>query len=327
MKNVLCMVLMILGVIPKIRAQSNILVSQYYQVMPVFAPSLTGANDFLDIRVGTRQQWVGYEGAPETFFLSGTGTLSLNKSNAHKYNSVRISDMSRYDRNKVKVGVGGYVFRDQLGEFEQVEAMASGATHIPVFRNTYLSLGVSAGFYSTSLDLSKLFVMHPQNDDLYQLYLQKGTDSKYMKLNTGISIYSGRYYLSYSLLNLANKLISGFGYEVEHSPKIIHSIAGGIRLDINSNFEIIPNTYLRYSQNLPFLFDTGFRIRYQQNIYTGISYRNDQSVIALLGFTMKNMYTFGYSYEMNMASNIGLNSHEIILGIQLFNRKKHVPIW
>ena len=44
--------------------QNNVFIGQYFKIMPAFAPGLTGANNFLDIKTGTRNQWADVEEAP-----------------------------------------------------------------------------------------------------------------------------------------------------------------------------------------------------------------------------------------------------------------------
>ncbi|WP_170863830.1 PorP/SprF family type IX secretion system membrane protein [Reichenbachiella agariperforans] len=327
MKHLIIQVLLLIITLDA-ASQSNVVIGQYYQLMPVFAPALNGANDFIDIRMGTRQQWIGYEGAPKTQFISGSGVIKLDKNNPHKYNSVRVSDMSPYTTKGTKIGIGGYVFSDKIGAIDQIEIMTSTAIHVPVSSKMYLSLGFSFGVYNTNVDISNLFVLRPQNDAIYQEYLHNQYRNTYLKLNSGISAYSDRFYISYSIINSAYILINGDAYNLRYSSSLLHNLLGGYRLNPWPKIELIPNAYLRYSTVFPFLFDVGIRVRYDQNLYSGLSYRNDGSIISMLGFMMNNKYSFGYSYEIKTSDN-GQNSssHEIILGIQLKNKKRYSPIW
>lgn len=310
-----------------VNAQSNVLMSQYFQNMPAFAPGLTGSNDYLDIRTGYRQQWTGFEGAPKTFFLSSYGAIHTTY-NPYKTNSARVSNISPYGKNDIKIGLGGYIFLDELGAFRQLDAMTNLGVHVPIHDRTYLSLGMSTGVNKSEIDFSKLFVLD-QDDARYESYVQNGPDNLYFKVNSGMAIYSPRFYLSYAAMHLVNSLISG-NEPVNHSKQVIqHNILGGYRFSLSRKVELIPNAYVRYDTSSPLLFDAGTRLRYNRNFYIGISYRNDQSLISMAGVTLNDMFKIWYSYEYKFLNYQGFNpsSHEITLGIQLFNHEKYTTFW
>src|SRR5690606_29174698 len=106
------------------------------QNMPAFNPALAGANDFLDLRMGVRQQWMGFEGAPSTLYLSGYGTLGGYKQQAHQRHSLRTeqpapaNSMSR--ASMIKHGLGANLQMDEQGPFQQMEFNLNYAVHVPV---------------------------------------------------------------------------------------------------------------------------------------------------------------------------------------------------
>ncbi len=310
-------------------AQNNVFISQYFKVMPAFAPGLNGANDFLDVRLGTRQQWLNYEGAPRTYLLSVNGTLNPGKSNSNRYNSLRVDNMNPYKQKRTKLGVGGYVFQDQSGALSQLEALVSGAVHVPVAGKAYASLGISTGIYHTSLELGDVFVLDPTNDLTYQEYIENGARSNQLKITTGVAVYSSRFYVSYSVLSVGgNSGLEGISGSTISSA-LSHVTLAGATINTGPYFELIPNFFLRHTSNLPLVIDAGFRLRYRQNLYAGISYRNTNSIITMLGFTFNDKLNVGYSYEsFGSESTISsASSHELILGLRLFNYGKHTPMW
>ncbi|MEM6830617.1 MAG: PorP/SprF family type IX secretion system membrane protein [Bacteroidota bacterium] len=310
-------------------AQNNVLISQYFKVMPAFAPGLSGANDFLDVRAGARYQWLGYEGAPRTYLFSVNGTLNPGESNANRYNSLRVDNMRPYNQRKTKIGVGGYVFDDQSGALRQLEALVSGAIHIPMNGKTYLSLGISTGIYHTQLEFNDIFVLNPANDFTYQEYIANGARSNQLKITTGMAVYSDRFYLSYSILSIGGSTGLENLAESPISTALSHVALGGATANVGPYFELIPNFYLRYTNGLPVLLDAGLRLRYNQNPYIGLSYRNTNSIIAMFGFTVNDKLNVGYSFETfnENSTESSISSHEILLGLRLFNYGKHTPMW
>ena len=303
--------------------QNDVFIGQYFKIMPAFAPGLTGANDFLDIKTGTRSQWTGADGAPTTQFFLANGTIRPG-GNAYKYNSHQVSDASPYVQKPLKIGLGGYMINDQVGEFKQTEGLISSAVHINIHKNINLSLGVSGGLNHTRIDVERLTV-RDDNDDTYNDYLANGFQQNSLKFLYGLSAYSDQFYLSYAMMNLH----PSFGDQEEKEMQIAHHIIGGYSHALGSQFEVIPNFHARKIEQQEFLFDVGARIRYQRNAYVGISYRTNQYFVSMLGFTVNDLLDIGYSFEWAAASSSLPNSggHEIIIGLRLFNHGKYVPMW
>ena len=303
--------------------QNNVFIGQYFKIMPAFAPGLTGANNFLDIKTGTRNQWADVEEAPKTLFFSANGMIRPG-GNAYKHNSHQVNDMSPYVKRPVKIGLGGYVIDDQVGEFKQTEGLISSAVHVNIHKDIHLSLGISGGLNHTRIDVDNLTVRDP-NDDTYNAYLASGFQRNSLKLLFGLSAYSDQFYFSYAMMNLYP---SPDDRDV-HDRQIAHHIIGGYSYALDSQFEVIPNFHARKTDQQKFLLDMGTRIRYQRNAYVGISYRTNQFFVSMLGFTVNDLLDLGYSFEWAATNSSlpNLGGHEIVIGLRLFNHGKYVPMW
>lgn len=303
--------------------QNNVFIGQYFKIMPAFAPGLTGANNFLDIKTGARNQWADVAEAPKTLFFSANGMIRPG-GNAYKHNSHQVNDMSPYVERPVKIGLGGYVISDQVGEFKQTEGLISSAVHVNIHKDIHLSLGISGGLNHTTVDVDYLTVRDP-NDKTYNDYLASGFQRNSLKLLFGLAAYSDQFYFSYSMMNLYP---SRDDRDV-HDRQIAHHIIGGYSYELDSQFEVIPNFHARKSDHQEFLLDIGTRIRYQRNAYVGISYRTNQFFVSMLGFTVNDLLDIGYSFEWAATNSSlpNLGGHEIVLGLRLFNHGKYVPMW
>ncbi|ELR72036.1 hypothetical protein C900_02031 [Fulvivirga imtechensis AK7] len=301
--------------------------TQYYQNLPSVAPGLAGAMDFVDIRTSYRQQWVGFEGAPKTLMVSVNGVKKF-RNNEYKYNSSRVSNLSPYEGNGVKLGLGGYVIKDELGAFTQNLIMCNTAVHVPIKRKTYLSLGLSYGVNQTQIDFERVSVIDP-GDPLYNAYLKDAPESTYLRINGGLALYSPTYYLSYSILNAGDVVLSGFETGEDLFAKFSHSLLGGYRFSLRQDLELISSAIVRYSKRNPTSFDLGVKLRFNQLLDAGMAYRNDQTLIGSLGLIINDTFRFGYSYEYKFLDvrDFKPGSHEVALGLQLFNKRGYVPIW
>ncbi len=54
--------------------------SQYFQNAVTVNPAVAGIEDFMDLKVGYRQQWTGLDLSPQTFYLSAHAPLSAKPS-------------------------------------------------------------------------------------------------------------------------------------------------------------------------------------------------------------------------------------------------------
>ena len=328
---ILCL---LLGTPWRVAGQAKVLLGQYFQNLPAFSPALTGVNDFLDIKMAYRKQWTGIDSSPETMFLSAYHAIAPG-TNKYRSNSLRIGDTDSYGKphkkraTPFKIGYGGYLLTDQQGGIRQTEGLLNTAMHVPIMERTYLSLGVSFGISHARVDLSELRVRDPENDPTYLSYLQNGTANTFLNLNSSLAIHSDDYYFSYGAMELVRTLLGGNEEVNNEGAKLRHHFMGGYRIHLNQKHDLIPSALVRVESNLPVFYDVGIRWRYDQNFWMGFSYRNDQSFIGMLGFMMGDMFTLGYAYEYKNSelTNFSNGSHEVVLGVQLFNHDKYVPVW
>ena len=309
-------------------SQSRPLLGQYFQNLPAFAPALTGANDFLDIRFSYRQQWVGFEGAPRTVYLSAYSSLQ-NKEKETWPGTLRLGEGDLDATIQLKHGIGGYLRYNEEGAFKQQDFNLNYAVHVPVFRRTYLSFGVSAGLNNEKVDIADITVKNGAGDETYQSYLSDGASNTYFNLTGGFALTSDRYYLAYSALPLLRTFVSGNEKVYQDESYMRHQILAGGRLYLNQDVELIPNGFLRIDKTMPVLFDAGLRLRYQQKYWTGLSYRNDGTFIGMLGLTFNDLLSLSYSYELGTSdiSTYHHGTHEVLLGLQLFNFKRYTSMW
>lgn len=306
-------------------AQTNEIVGQYYQNLPAYNPAHAGMNDFLDINLGFRQQWVGLNGSPKNIFLSAYGILKANRRKMNErqgYNPVNEpgNGISR------KHGLGGYIMSNTQGSYKQREIAATYAYHIPVMRGTYVSVGMSPSLYLEKIDMMDFTVKDQISDAAYQSLLSNGNAYSSLQLNIGTSIYSNKFYLSYSMRQ-AGKLSLNGNRDIFSSNVIKrHHIMGGIIFHANEKIDIIPNTFIRLDATRPALFELGVRARYNQFVWGGLSYRNDRTILGTFGILYKSKYKFSYAYEhknLGIVKDFGISNtsggtHELVLGIQMF---------
>ncbi len=319
MKKLIILILMSALSFGMVKAQTNPLLGQYIQNLPAYNPSLAGVNDFLDINAGFRQQWVGFQQAPQTNYLSAYGILKLNEE----------KERSEFAQS-LKHGVGGFVVLQNQGYYRQSEVSFTYAVHVPVFKDTYFSLGISPSFYNNKIDLSDLWVKDESTDETYQSVMANGYSNTFLHTNFGFSLYSPNYYFSYSLMEASEMQLRGNEETNNDISKGRHHFMGGYRFKINQDFDIIPNSFVRLDQARPLFYEIGVRSQYQGNLWAGLSYRNDNTFVSMFGIHFKQKYKIGYAYEYKWGevSQYNSGSHEIVLGLRLFDKTQSgINMW
>ena len=298
--------------------------SQYMHNMYVVNPAAAGMNDYLDINLSTRQQWVGIDDAPKTYYLSATGVLGKREKDTGPSLSIPISRPDLYaapaeaGKRKLKHALGGIALVDEYGPFQRTFINLGYALHIPIGKKYNFSLGASLGCTDMQFDLNSI-KLKDANDDTFNRFVGQGDQANMFDLNLGAMFYSDRLFMGYGLYQIMRNQISFGGNELSDARLADHHyVVAGYRL--GNNIGITPSAMLRYQGPAPLSFDLNMRVDYQQKFWLGLGYRHEDALVAMLGITIADLIRVGYSYDYTLS---GLNtfsggSHEIVLGLMLF---------
>lgn len=316
-----------IGVYTISSGQNNELTGQYFQNLPAYSPALTGMNDHLDITVSGRKQWAGFNGSPQNAYLSAYGVLHSAKDRLrlHASDSTDASGTS----TAVKHGVGGYVMNNNQGPYRQTEVSLVYALHVPVFNKTFLSLGLSPSLHNARIDMGDLTLKDQDNDNAYLGLTQNGAYKTFFQLNAGLALYSSNYYVSYSIIEAAKAFVSGNKNLNDEMAFQRHQIIAGYRFYVGDKIEIMPNGFLRLDRSRPALVEFGARVRYNKQYWAGLAYRNDNTALIMVGVNLQDKWRVGYTYEYKSFGIAGYSggTHEIVLGVRLFNFSKFASMW
>ncbi|WPP50131.1 PorP/SprF family type IX secretion system membrane protein [Catalinimonas niigatensis] len=318
-------------------AQQSFRFSQFFQNTITFNPAISGSEEFIDLKIGYRQQWSGLNDAPQTYYISAHAPLQGKKEKRYGFqnNSLRISDPSMYERlgtsrsagNAISHGIGGYIVNDTQGIFGQTSGMLTYALHYNMGQSV-LSFGVGGGVNSRQLDLEGITVGNNEIPDAtYQAYLAQEGRITNIDMNVGIFLRHENYYIGYSAKRLLqNELFANIS-AIGASEEIEHYGIVGLRFNVNNTLLITPGAFVKYTANAPVLYDINVRVKYEELLWLGASYRNTETVIAMAGLSLNNLVNLGYSYDLGIGdiNDFRSGTHEIGLGFMLFNKKDTSP--
>lgn len=256
-------------------------------------PAVAGTNNFYQIKVNGRYQWVGINDAPQTISMSMYGPHS-----------------------KKDMGWGGYLYNDVTGPTSKFGLMGSYAYNMNINDDMRISGGLSFGFMQYKVDGSKL--TWGENADTQDPAIFKSAQSVFTPdASVGVYLYSSLYCVGVSAHQLFGQKLKLYSDPIGVNRLKQHiQMSGSYLLVLNRDYQIEPALLLKYMFRSPFQFELNAKVTYRSQIWGGISYRFRDAMSILIGYTYKRKYQFGYSFDYSYTGirQYQSGTHEIMIG-------------
>ena len=287
------LVIVLLAVLKPAFSQQDPQFSQYMFNDLFNNPAYSGVMGVTNLSLIYRSQWLGYNG---TFDDGGAPNTFLASFNTPIF--------------RIRSGAGFYFINDVIGPQNNIQFMGSYAYHLGV-GNGKLSLGVRAGIYGQSIDFSKY---RPVNWD--DPLLLNGKESQYRPdLGVGIYYKAEKYFAGASLNHI---LKTQFDFNSDSLKNALANnlvINGGYVYELNYDIILTPSLLVK-TDFVSYSFDT-----YREKFWGGLSYRQSEAVVALLGVNLlkDKSLRLGYSldYVIQAQRAKQATSHEILLSYNM----------
>ncbi|UPK68749.1 type IX secretion system membrane protein PorP/SprF [Chitinophaga filiformis] len=305
-----------------VQAQQDVQFSQYVFNGLSVNPAYAGYREELYLHSTYRQQWAGFQGAPQT------GTVAMDG----------VTDV--YTK---RVGLGGQVTWDRLGPQESIALYGSYAYRIPMANDSRLSIGLGLGITQYAVDGSSR--KYVDADDPALTLGKQSTlvpDARF-----GIYYNTYRTFIGFSIMDLFSAYTGGkmyFGngtlYSTLRKSRHIY-LSGGTVIYLNNDIKLKPSVMIKEDLKGPTNIDLNVFVLLQERLWLGASYRAGMNLwgktaltssvdpgtaISVMAevFVSDNM-RLGYSYDLstNGISRYQRGSHELSIGI-LFPHNKRV---
>ncbi len=301
--------------------------TQYILNNYILNPALSGIENYTDLKMSARKQWVGLDGAPQTFYLSIHGPIGKKdyKTTATSYdvpgdNPRGNSYWENYTASEPHHGVGLSIINDKTGNFSWFTADVSYAYHLGISPRTNIAMGFSGGISKLSYDRSKATPTDP-NDPAIGNTNGIGYSVR-PDLNAGIWIYSSDYFLGVSAQQVIPQKVT-FTNTGTGSKLVPHLFAtAGYRFLLNDDINAIPSVMVKYiSANDPQP-ELNLKVQFRDLIWAGANYRFENGYSAMLGVNLGNTFNVGYAYDFTTTelNTVSRGTHELIIGFLLGNR-------
>ncbi len=305
--------------------------TQYILNNYILNPALSGIENYTDVKMSARDQWVGLNGAPKTFYVSVHGPIGKKdyKTTATSFNMPGQNPRGNaywenYTASEAHHGIGFFMISDKTGLYNRFTADVSYAYHLGLSPRTNIAAGFSGGLSKISYDQSKATPVDP-NDPA----IESSSANIYKivpDLNAGIWIYSADYFIGLAAQQIAPQKVS-FTSNTEGFKLLPHIFATtGYRFLLNDDINAIPSIMVKYVVGSPVApqFDINVKLQYMDLLWVGGSYRLQDGYAAMVGLNVGNTFNVGYSYDLTTTrlNTVSRGTHEIVLGFLIGNRYK-----
>lgn len=290
--------IVLLAIVKPVFGQQDPQFSQYMFNDLYNNPAYSGVMGVTNLSLTYRSQWTGYTG---TFDEGGAPNSFLASFNTPIF--------------RIRSGAGFYFVNDVIGNKNNIQFMGSYAYHLGV-GNGKLSFGIRAGIYGQSIDFSQYRPVNP-GDPL----LAFGKESQY-RPDMGVGIYyKAEKYFGGVSLNHILKTEFDFGSDsLRNALENNMIITGGYRYELNYDIILTPSLLVN-TDFVSYSFDISVLGTYREKFWGGLSYRQSDAIVILMGVnllkekTLKIGYSLDYIIQAQKAKQA--TSHELLMSYNM----------
>jgi len=278
----------------KMSAQQEPQYTQYMYNMSVVNPAYAGSTQNLSIGLLYRNQWTGFNGAPNTFTLYGNAPINE------------------------KIGLGVSMIADQIGPVKETNANADISYTLKLKGEQRLAFGLKAGFTFHNIGLANID-LSSDNDPLYS----ENVNVTRPNFGMGLYYYTNKFYIGASIPNFLesnNKNTNGYEFGSDY---IHYFVTGGYVFDLSEKVKLKPSFLIKSAFEAPLSFDINTNVMFFDKMEFGISYRLDDSFSSLMNLEVTPNVRIGYAFDAVVSdlSKDTYSSHEFLLLIDIKSTK------
>lgn len=262
--------------------------TQYMYNMNVLNPAYAGSQGTLSIGLLGRKQWVGLNGAPTTFTASINAPVGKN------------------------VGMGFSVIADEIGPIKEQNAYADFSYTMETSERGRLAFGLKGGFTFQSIDFLSLSTDQAE-DPLFSANLNEVSPN----FGAGAFYYADNFYVGLSMPNiLQTRHFEKKGGNLSSASEEMHVfLTSGYVFDISQDLKLKPSIMLKGVNGAPLSIDLSINALIYDKAEIGLSWREGDSVSAMINFLVAQNLRLGYAYDYTLTNlrHFNTGSHEVFL--------------
>jgi type IX secretion system PorP/SprF family membrane protein len=311
--------------------------TQYVLNQYIINPAIGGIENYVDVKMSARDQWVGLTGAPKTAYLTIHAPLGKKdyRTSATSYEIPGENPRGKYYWENYTAaephhGIGLSIINDKTGSFNHFTSTVSYAYHIGLNPTTNFSAGFAAGISKISINRS----MHDfdGNGDPIDPATGSAISGELFKirpdLTAGLYLYSRDYFIGLSAQQIIPQKLQ-FADDATFTTKgklIPHVfLHAGYRFLLTDDINAIPSIMVKYingSSKNNMQPEANLKLQYRDLFWVGGSYRYQDGYAAMLGLNVGNTFNVGYAYDFTTTNlnTVSRGTHELMIGLIIGNK-------
>lgn len=282
------------------KGQQDPMFTQYNFNTQIFNPAYAGTWKSLGFLVLGRNQWVGMDGAPQTYTFSMQSTT----------------------RND-KVGLGLNLISDRVGMEKRFSLFGDYSYGFQVTENSLLRLGLKAGFSNYRNNLTE-YIQYPGQPDPT---LQGDIDNHLIpNFGVGTFLLSDNYYIGFSIPEiLKNRIDNNYNNLTLNDVRSMFLI-GGYVFDLSEYLQFKPTFLTKVALGKSVQFDFSANFLLGEKIWLGAMYRTGDAfgVIAQWIFDNKLRIGYGFDFTTSKLRKFNNGTHEIMVSYEISIKKREL---
>lgn len=287
-----------------VNAQQDPMFTQYMFNTQTINPAYAGTWESVGFLTMARKQWVGFDGAPETYLFSVQAPLKNEK-----------------------IALGLNLMSDKVGLEKRFGFSLDYSYQLKLNLKTSLRLGLKGGFtnYSNNLQQYQLFP-----NGLVDPLFQGEINSQFMpNFGIGAFLYSKKYYAGLSIPKLIhNEFENNYNnYSVQAEMRHFY-LMGGMVFDLGENIKFKPTLLSKFSwaneTSAPLQVDLSGNFLIKDKIWLGGMLRTGDSYGFIAQWIFNNKLRLGYAVDFTTTNlkNYHSGTHEIMISYELRTLKE-----
>jgi len=153
--------------------------------------------------------------------------------------------------------------------------------------------------------------------------VNNGSNHTELNVRAGVLVYGPRFYAGLCYYPIVNSSLKTSEVTIG-DPFYKGSFQVGAAFPVTPTIEIKPSILGLWQLTNKFSIDYNVKMYIEQKLWFGVTYRDIESFVGILGFNLNELLGASYSYEIssNGMQQFSDGSHELVLSVRLNNFKR-----